>query len=206
MFNPCFFLRGFLNEIYFYLPFHLRFFITLVLCSKFGKDLLQVHELHRLYRTQKTLMKNVEKSRQSGWYPESWDKRNEICFRQIYEQDAKNYYRTTHTAKLDLEQPAEDETEANNGALQTINETELELTLGPSSYNTSDSGITHSSSSTGSSHEGRRTDDTKQVTGQEMEVLGVTGNSSGCQNGSNRGEKKMLDYPPWLFQVVSLNM
>ncbi|KAG6604141.1 uncharacterized protein LOC111453182 [Cucurbita moschata] len=169
----------------------------------------QVHELHRLYRTQKTLMKNVEKSRDSGWNPKSWDKRNEICFRQIYEQDAKNYSRsTTQTTKLDLEQPAEDEAEANNGALQIINENELELTLGPSSYNTSDSGITtHSSSSTGSSHEGRRMD-RKQVRGQEMAVLGVPENPSGFQNGSDRGEKKMVevDYPPWLFQAVSLNM
>ena len=170
---------------------------------------MQVHELHRLYRTQKTLMKNVEKSRDSGWNPKSWDKRNEICFRQIYEQDAKNYCRsTTQTTKLDLEQPAEDEAEANNGALQIINENELELTLGPSSYNTSDSGITtHSSSSTGSSHEGRRMD-RKQVRGQEMAVLGVPENPSGFQNGSDRGEKKMVevDYPPWLFQAVSLNM
>ncbi|KGN48594.1 uncharacterized protein LOC101207586 [Cucumis sativus] len=163
----------------------------------------QVQELHRLYRTQKTLMKNVEKSRET----ESWDKRNEICFRQIYEQDAKNYYRSTRTTKLDMEQPAEDEPETNNnGARQIINETELELTLGPSSYNTSDSGTTtYSSSSTGSSHD-RRCTDTKQVKGQEMAALGVTENSSGCQNGNNRGEKKMLDYPPWLFQVVSLNM
>lgn len=167
----------------------------------------QVHELHRLYRTQKTLMKNVEKSRESGWNPESWDKRNEICFRQIYEQDAKNYYRSTHTTKLDMEQPTEDEPEATNGAVQIINENELELTLGPSSYNTSDSGVTtHSSSSTGSSHEGRRCTDTKKVKGQEMAVFGGTENSSGYQNESNRGEKKMLDYPPWLFQVVSLNM
>ncbi|XP_022978899.1 uncharacterized protein LOC111478714 [Cucurbita maxima] len=169
----------------------------------------QVHELHRLYRTQKTLMKNVEKSRDSGWNTKSWDKRNEICFRQIYEQDAKNYSRsTTQTTKLDLEQPAEDEAEANNGALQIINENELELTLGPSSYNTSDSGITtHSSSSTGSSHEGRRMD-RNQVRVQEMAVLGVPENPSGFQNGSDRGEKKMVevDYPPWLFQAVSLNL
>lgn len=116
-------------------------------------------------------MTDVEKDRKNGWSPEStWDKRNEICFRQIYEQDAKNYYRSSasaHATKLlDLEQPAVDrETEAhNNGALQIINENELELTLGPSSnYNTSDSGVTqNSSSSTGSSHEGRRTD-IKQV-------------------------------------------
>ncbi|XP_022963328.1 uncharacterized protein LOC111463569 [Cucurbita moschata] len=170
----------------------------------------QVHELHRLYRTQKTLMKNMEKNRQSGWNPESWDKRNEICFRQIYEQDAKTYYRssTIHSVKIDLEQPAEDDqTESSSGALQTINENELELTLGPSSYNTSDSGVTHSSSSTGSSHEGRRRDSKQVLKGQEMEVLGVIENSSGYQNGSHKGEKKMtLDYPPWLFQVVSPNM
>lgn len=155
-------------------------------------------------------MKNVEKSRQNqnGWNSESWDKRNEICFRQIYEQDAKSYYKSTHTTKLDLEQPAEDEEPEfnNNGVLQLINENEIELTLGPSSYNTSDSGVTLSSSSTGSSHEGRR-GDSKQVKGQEMEVLGATETSSGYQNNaSNREDKKILDYPPWLFQVVSLNM
>ncbi|XP_065875395.1 uncharacterized protein [Euphorbia lathyris] len=102
----------------------------------------QVHELHRLYRIQKLLMRNIGKERPNP---------------QLQSKDQNNIsYAHKSIKKLDLERPADEEYAAET------DESEIELTLGPSNYNrrrkkletplTSDSGATFSSSSTGSSH------------------------------------------------------
>lgn len=183
---------------------------------------LQVYELHRLYRIQKILMKNIDKSRSiNGRNQERWSIKNEICFTQ---------------RKLDLERPAAEEYIADsdgNGVVEIIDESEIELTLGPTSYNlirrkseaplTSDSGPSFSSSSTGSSHINRtissRThqqirDTTRlEVSGSELGLVRVPDMSSGCQSSSKNNidveeqlRQERLKQSPWLFQVLSLNM
>nr|AFK35654.1 unknown [Lotus japonicus] len=115
--------------------------------------------------------------------------------------------------KFDLEQPAEEHfAESEDGVLEIIDETEIELTLGPSSYNrgrkkvetplTSDSGHSLSSSSTGSSHRNKITRyNTHHRTREE---------SSGIRNSFHIEEQlrsqERLKQSPWLFQVLNLNM
>ncbi|KAF5738247.1 hypothetical protein HS088_TW13G01143 [Tripterygium wilfordii] len=130
----------------------------------------QVYELHRLYRIQKLMMKNIARNRPAnGRSQQLWKSKSQI--------------------KLDLEQPGEE----NYGDLEIIDETEIELTLGPSTYNqrkkpdtplTSDSGPSFSSSSTGSSRI----------------LQGISKSSVDVE------EQLRQQVPPWLFQVLSLNM
>ncbi|XP_027361594.1 uncharacterized protein LOC113869469 [Abrus precatorius] len=89
----------------------------------------QVHELHRLYRIQKILMKNMEVNQRG------WNFKNAIGLTQ------NGYYKGAQKnprVNFDLERPAmEDMTESDSddGIMEFMNETEIELTLGPSSYN-----------------------------------------------------------------------
>ncbi|KAJ6740433.1 hypothetical protein OIU79_000538 [Salix purpurea] len=111
----------------------------------------QVCELHRLYRIQKIMMRNIESNRPSTRSQELWSSKNGFSF-----------YQSNH-AQLDLERPAElygAESKADTVS-ELIDESEIQLTLGPSRYNrrkkretplTSDSGPSLSSTSTGSSH------------------------------------------------------
>lgn len=135
------------------------------------------------------------------------------------------------TMKFDLERPAlEDIAESDSDrVLEIINETEIELTLGPSSYKckkvetplTSDSGHSLSFSSTGSNliHKTRcRTHHSSHTTREELSggmigLVQVPHLTSGCQSGirnnydieeqSRQGRSRQ---PPWLLQVLSLNM
>ncbi|KAK7367606.1 hypothetical protein VNO80_09621 [Phaseolus coccineus] len=118
----------------------------------------QVYELHRLYGIQKILMKNTEANRGIEVNQRGWNLKNVISLTQNgYHKGAlKN-----PKLKFDLEMPATEDTEESdsNGVLEIINETGIELTLGPSCYNrkkvetslASDSAHRLSSSSTGSS-------------------------------------------------------
>lgn len=159
---------------------------------------LQVYELHRLYHIQKLLMNSsIGKSRPKGNKRESWDLQNEISFSHQLNYELQR--------KLDLEQPAE---AAAAEELEVIDESEIELTLGPTRYNknrrkkseaqlTSDSGPSFSSSSTGSSHV-NRTGSRTHYQRRSKEQLG------GCEEQLRQDER--LKLPPWLFQVLSLNM
>ncbi|GMI86489.1 hypothetical protein HRI_002318200 [Hibiscus trionum] len=166
----------------------------------------QVYELHRLYRTQKTLMKSMETSRpMNGSY--------------MHHQSSRT--------RLDLEHPADDD---------FINESEIELTLGPTKFMsrkkhgtptlTSDSGPnSFSSSSTESCHminsrpggsmaTKRKTNTARdEFIGCELGLLHVTDPTLGYQNrGKNNVDleqqmrQERLNQPPWLFQVLSMNM
>ncbi|XP_062010987.1 uncharacterized protein LOC133727423 [Rosa rugosa] len=158
----------------------------------------QVYELHRLYHIQKLLMNSsIGKSRPKGNKRESWDLHNEISFSHQLKYELQR--------KLDLEQPAE---AAAAEELEVIDESEIELTLGPTRYNknrrkkseaqlTSDSGPSFSSSSTGSSHV-NRTGSGTHYQRRSKEQLG------GCEEQLRQDER--LKLPPWLFQVLSLNM
>ncbi|KVH92440.1 uncharacterized protein LOC112515394 [Cynara cardunculus var. scolymus] len=148
----------------------------------------QVYELHRLYQIQKMLMKNMQ------------DQEN-ICFN--YQQQ-KN--------KLDLEQPATKDY-AQDHVTETLNdqeieedECEIELTLGPTSFNrrrrttnkpeSSDSVPSFSSSSTGSSHIKR----IERITRENSSFL------SGNRRNNSSSSDRSLKQPPWMYQVLSLNM
>lgn len=95
---------------------------------------MQVSELHRLYRIQKLLMKSIESSRPNGRRQELWNLKTENSF------NPSNHHRDAQLKaprKLDLERPAEEyiaESEG-DGVVEIIDESEIELTLGPSSYN-----------------------------------------------------------------------
>ncbi|KAH7652485.1 Sterile alpha motif/pointed domain-containing protein [Dioscorea alata] len=150
----------------------------------------QVHELHRLYRVQKILMSDLkikELKREQRWrgMNETGFDRSHYC----YQEERRRIPR-----QFDLEQPAEEyiEGEDRNGMIESDDENYLELTLATGrsrrkkderSY-TSDSGTSFSSSS---SESGRI-----KLNGFEVE-------------GGVR-EDRMKQYPPWLFQCLSLNM
>lgn len=168
------------------------------------------------------LMKNMESSRPNGWSQELWNLKNELSFNQT------NHNRGAQQKpqrKLDLEQPAEEyiaESDG-NGVLEIIDESEIELTLGPSSYNrrkkpetplTSDSGPSFSSSSTGSSHINRTNSYTtrQELNGHEPRLVQVPDMTLGYQSRSKNNidveeqlRQDRLNQPSWFFQVLSLN-
>lgn len=184
----------------------------------------QVHELHRLYHRQKKLMKNIEVSGSNGQSQERLNS-NDISMNQINHQEKPRM-------KLDLEQPAEEYNAEldGDGVLEIVDESKLELTLGPVSYSrrkkaetplTSDSGPSFSSSSTGSSHMKRtnsrtlkRIDTTKEESnGHDWGLFNVPDMKPGFQSGRKNGfhvdeqlRQERLNQPPWIVQVLSLNM
>ncbi|XP_041009925.1 uncharacterized protein LOC121254025 [Juglans microcarpa x Juglans regia] len=193
----------------------------------------QVSELHRLYRIQKMLMKNIRSNRPNiGRSQELSNLRNELGFIQNsndhHQRDAEH---KPQSWKLDLEQPAEDyiaEPDDGEGVLELIEESEIELTLGPSNYNrwkkpetplTSDSGPSFSSSSTGSSQINRTSSwihqmARDQLNGYELGLVKVPDMTSGYHSRSKNNidveeqqlRQERLNQAPWLFQVLSLNM
>ncbi|KAI3785128.1 hypothetical protein L1987_44240 [Smallanthus sonchifolius] len=153
----------------------------------------QVYELHRLYQIQKMLMKNLQSSRHNH--------QENICF--------NNYQQNN---KIDLEPPAI--TKEYDHVTQTLDadqeieedECEIELTLAPTSFNrrrrttnkpeSSDSIASFSSSSSGSSNI------------KKIEKITRSENSSFLSgNRRNNGSSDIsLKQPPWMYQVLSLNM
>ncbi|KAK2967679.1 hypothetical protein RJ640_030550 [Escallonia rubra] len=159
----------------------------------------QVYELHRLYKIQKMLMKNTERSRPNG--------HNQISNqRDIYQKPRWN---------LDLERPAEE-------YIENEDEREIELTLGLASYYqrkkvetplTSDSGPSFSSSSTGSGIYQRMDTRRGGSTGPKWGLVEVPNSTpsflSGRRNSSDIEDQLRQDrlkQPPWLVQVLSLKM
>lgn len=195
--------------------------------------MLQVHELHRLYQIQKILMRNIGNNRTNTHC-------EELCnFKNI------NFADTNHARemqrkpmmKLDLERPAEDyaaESSCRDRVLELIDESEIELTLGPSSYYnrtrkkpetplTSDSGPSFSSSSTGSSQINRTSSLRHQIVntkreesgGLELGLVQVPDmNTLGGYQTENKTSidvdeqfrQERLKQQPWLIPVMSLNM
>ncbi|KAM0032318.1 hypothetical protein Hdeb2414_s0016g00473661 [Helianthus debilis subsp. tardiflorus] len=144
----------------------------------------QVYELHRLYQIQKMLMKNLQSSRHTF----------------------NNYQQKN---KIDLEQPAT--TKGHDHVTQDDQEIEeeeceIELTLAPTSFNrrrrstkdkpeSSDSVPSFSSSSTGSSNINK----VDRITRENSSFL------SGNRRNNNTSDVS-LKHPPWMYQVLSLNM
>ncbi|XP_058735213.1 uncharacterized protein LOC131607200 isoform X2 [Vicia villosa] len=171
----------------------------------------QVYELHRLYRIQKIMMQNMEARRGVEVKEQEWYFRNAISLTQNANHHKDAQEKRTQI-KFDLERPAEEhiaESDDDEG-IEIIDETEIELTLGPSRYNrskkgetpiTSDSGHSLSSSSTGSSgiHKIRRYTHQKRE-----ESNGIIRNSFGLEEQLRQQER--LKQSPWFFQVMNLNM
>lgn len=184
----------------------------------------QVYELHRLYQIQKILMKNMEANIGIEVTQQRWNSKSASSLTQ------KGHHKGAlekPTMKFDLERPAlEDIAESDNDrVLEIINESEIELTLGPSSYNlkkvetplTSDSGHSLSFSSTGSNlinktrcrthHSSHRT--REELCGGIVGLVQVPHSTSWCQSGirnnydieeqSRQGRTKQ---PPWLFASI----
>lgn len=174
----------------------------------------QVYELHRLYRIQKILMQNMEARRGVELSEREWYLKNAISLTHKGAQEKAEM-------KFDLERPAEEHiAESEDGVVEVIDESEIELTLGPSSYNrrkkvetplTSDSGHSLSSSSSGSSHINKTREDSSGSIIRLVQVPGST--TTGCQNGIRNSfdieeqlRQERLKQSPWLFQVLNLNM
>lgn len=168
--------------------------------------MLQICELHRLYRIQKIMMRNIESSRPN--------ERN---------QELRRYSRPSQSNPArDMQQKSIVKLDcvAESNADRIVEESEIQLTLGPASYDTrkkpetpplsSDSGPGRSSTSTGSSHLNRT--EREEVRGCELGLFQVPGMAMrmGYQNESSGVEEQLrqerLKQPPWLCQVLSLNM
>ncbi|KAJ4964681.1 hypothetical protein NE237_016530 [Protea cynaroides] len=184
----------------------------------------QVYELHRLYRIQKMLMTNMKSSGTNGCGTNRWNVENEICTSQV-NSTCKGKQKPR---KLDLERLAEGYiAEEGDGVLEIEDESDIELTLGPTSYRrrkkdetplTSDSGPSFSSSSTDSSHMKRtgaykRMDTREELTGHEWGLIQVPDMHpyfpSGTKNNFDVEEQvrqEKLNRPPWLVHIFSMNM
>ncbi|KAL2528359.1 uncharacterized protein Fot_20960 [Forsythia ovata] len=153
----------------------------------------QVCELHRLYHIQKILMKDIAKNRQNMHDFASTSKK-------MIMNDHGDVHKNTQQC-LELERPAE--------KFKIEGESELQLTLGPTSYYrkrkdaetplASDSGPSFSSSSTGSSH-------IKFTTREELLNPSFLGRREISSEVEEKLRQDILNYPPWLMQVLSLNM
>lgn len=176
----------------------------------------QVYELHRLYRIQKIMMRNIASSKNGRGLNQT------KTFGSIHQKSI---------VKLDLERPGEEYVAESNGdrEVELIDENEIELTLGPTKYNrrkkpetplTSDSGPSFSSSSSGSSHINRTgylnhqmaVKGREALNGQSLGIVQVSDMTLGYQSGSKNSflvqdkfRQGRLKQPPWFSQVLSLN-
>ncbi|XP_050208472.1 uncharacterized protein LOC126657751 [Mercurialis annua] len=173
----------------------------------------QVHELHRLYRIQKILMRSIAGRRPNNTQnnQELWNSKHSINFAQ------KCIMTRGVETPADQDYAAESSGNEHRAVLEIIDESEIKLTLGPSSYNstrrnkknphetplTSDSGpSSFSSSSTGSSNIINKTTISSLI---HRKMNAKTEESFGVDGGEELREER-LNQPPWLFQVLSLNM
>ncbi|MCD7459358.1 hypothetical protein HAX54_040685 [Datura stramonium] len=181
----------------------------------------QVYELHRLYQTQKLLMKNMSSSTSSR--PQQVKEHHHID-----NVDSNKKVAAARTQCIDLEiRPSDEDHIAESVGDE---ETELELTLGLSSYNNrrrktvainnSDlaPSFSASSNSTGSaSSQIKRSNLARNPIRNEGHKWGPISNSTsnfqlGGRTQSNQNvdqdqyRQDSLNNPPWLFQVLSLNM
>ncbi|GMH25203.1 hypothetical protein Nepgr_027046 [Nepenthes gracilis] len=152
----------------------------------------QLYELHRLYRIQKILMNSIEINRPKGQKHERWI---------VSDKDDQDHD----------QQKAEESMAKSNG--HEIDESKIELTLGPATYNRrrktenpSCSRQSPSSSSTGSSQITRKTTNLWNFQRAELGFVKISETEVGFQNGEENtvlGEEDLrqdgLKQPPWLF-------
>ncbi|XP_073147779.1 uncharacterized protein [Henckelia pumila] len=148
----------------------------------------QVNELHRLYRIQKMLMKEIAKNRHRPW------KRLEIENRAVelkFSEPAGG-----KSCRVNLDQ-VEDDHENHD----------LELTLGPKSYNhhkkikAAEQAVNASDLGPGFSSSKRTRNSTR-----DQELLLSQQKWAGLEMTTNLSNQERLDNPHWHFKVLSLNM
>lgn len=174
---------------------------------------MQVYELHRLYQIQKILMKNIAKQKRQEAHQREF-KNATTSNHMTHNLNQDSHKRTRQI--LDLERPAEEcYNIADPGAIE--DESELELTLGPSCYNgrrkapeSSDSAPSFSSSTDSHGKENSREDLKWGIELPAALNQSFLGGGGGGQKSSNVEELQFrqdrLNNPPWLFQALSLNM
>ncbi|OIV93486.1 hypothetical protein TanjilG_11068 [Lupinus angustifolius] len=166
----------------------------------------QVYELHRLYCIQKIMMKNMEARRD-----------NEVSEREWYFKNAISLTQNAHH---------EGAKEKPKMKFENLDEAEIELTLGPSSYNcrkkletplASDSHSLYSSSN-GSTHIKKtrcrfyKSNHTtmEESSGSMRGLVQLPDSTSGRIRNSfgieEQLEQERLKQSPWLLQVLNLNM
>lgn len=179
----------------------------------------QVYELHRLYQTQKLLMKNMSTST---------NRPQQDHHHQVVVNHLDSNKKITARQCIDLEiRPNTDE----EHIAESAGEDELELTLGLSSYNVrrrrktahfdSSSPSFSSSNSTGSASsqikhittnlvrniEGTKWGlEEKLPVSNNFQIGGRTSQSNQNVDQEQYRSQDSLNNPPWLFQVLSLNM
>ncbi|KAF9621233.1 hypothetical protein IFM89_016727 [Coptis chinensis] len=181
----------------------------------------QVYELHRLYRVQKMLMKNMKSNKAYRREPEGWSPENKIN-RSETNSCIKNQEKIRR--ELDLECPAE----GGDGVLEIEDENEIELTLGPARYRrinkdetpiNADAGPSFSSSMQSSFTQRPRTDTHNRADRREelasvqqwglIQVPNLHSNFQSAKKAFDVDEnlkQERLNHPPWLLQVLSLKM
>ncbi|KAI6699351.1 hypothetical protein NL676_013675 [Syzygium grande] len=181
----------------------------------------QVYELHRLYQIQKALMKNSKNSSGSSIHGEG------------LHLEKSNYINSHNSNPLpsskmsvNFELLAGAYNNADSKGLvgvhsEILDESEIELTLGPTSYKnrrskktdtalTSDSSPTFSSSSSRSSSHNGSQSGIHQLSRVQMPYI-TKGSENGGKGETGDGvedrliRERVLKQPPWLFQVLSLN-
>lgn len=173
----------------------------------------QVCELHRLYKIQRILMKNLSTTSKQEQKSGLWDERNATNTSLIDNHDSSTK-KTGEVKVLGLEIET-------NGELEIGDESELELTLGPTNQyrrkktlETSDSNASFCSSSNGSKWSKSnfcRVMDTPEgnlTGGRKWELEKISSNSnlfSGKKNNSSVVGKQLRGdrhgNPPWLLQA-----
>ncbi|KAM7251373.1 hypothetical protein ACFE04_023256 [Oxalis oulophora] len=180
----------------------------------------QVYELHRLYRIQTLLMKNMAAAT-------STKQSQELMYNSSNNHKGVNS-RSLNGIKLEQQQVNEYISDMNRNVqeIEMIDESKLELTLAPSSIYSSrkikksetplnsDSGRSFSSSSTGSSQMKRTIADNIRIEKlRQLQVpdevtpeylSGSNHNNSTKIEGQFKQQEK-LKHPPWLLQVLNLN-
>ncbi|CAA6657504.1 unnamed protein product [Spirodela intermedia] len=161
----------------------------------------QVNELHRLYRVQKILMRDLMMSSALQRHQQVSDRRNGDLRRWDPENQTSFFPRAQERRKasLDLERPAEEYAE-DDGENAAEEESEIELTLATGSRArkkeetslTSESGASFSSSSTESGGDNPKFQDWGLP-----QIAGMNRNFPGVRN---------TEHPPWLYQCLSLNI
>uniref|UniRef100_A0A1D1Z9I2 V-type sodium ATPase catalytic subunit A n=1 Tax=Anthurium amnicola TaxID=1678845 RepID=A0A1D1Z9I2_9ARAE len=187
----------------------------------------QVNELHRLYRVQKMLMRdmrrNALKAQEAGCEHQNnggglgrWDAVNKTVLNQPCHRRRRQERRRR---ALDLERPAEEymEDDCKDTTLQDEEESEIELTLatgshrrkkGETSY-TSESGASFSSSSTESGGENLKLQEWGLFQFADTNRSFPAAKKSERESEFNvetMRQQDRLKQPPWLFQCLSLNM
>lgn len=183
---------------------------------------MQVSELHRLYRVQKMLMRDMKRSALKR--PETCEHGDDGGLDRWRAENKPTLF-GSHGAQerprraLDLERPAEEymEDDCEDASLEVEDEDEIELTLATGSRRrrkkeeasfTSESGASFSSSSTESGGENPKLQDWGlfQFAGMNRGFPGEKKSEKGSEFSVETMRQDGLKHPPWLFQCLSLNM